>query len=105
MSFSATMAAHLRGQPLKTTRIVNLGRTRDLLAELDRVRKVILSGEEPDWYFASRDKQQKETVSLAGVFLKDPNQIMKSALRAYAIRTDGDAEDVGDPPAFQASRL
>lgn len=90
-----------RGGSLKNTNIVSLGRVRELLAEIDRARAAILSGEIEGIYAVFRHARAGETIYLAGVFKQDTRAATKAMLKLSAHR----ARTEDEPPLFQQSSL
>lgn len=68
------------------TKVVNLGVVRDLLAELDKVRAAVISGEVCGFHAAMQDADGRETIYLGGVYRQDPEAALKGALRASMAR-------------------
>lgn len=89
------------GKRLNKTKVISLGRVRDMLAEWEKVRVAILSGGITGFHTGLRSSSGKETIYLGGVFREDPMEAMKAILVASAARTR--VED--EPPLFQASSM
>lgn len=98
---SITSSAAALGTFLKNTKVINLGRVRDMLAEWDKVKAAILSGDIAGFHTGLRSATGREAIYLGGVFRDDPMEAMKAILKASAARTQ--IED--EPPLFQASMM
>lgn len=72
---------------VSSKKVVNLGQVRDLLAEWDKVKAHIVSGNIAGFHAAFRDTEQNETVFMGGVYRDDPSAAARSALRMSAYRT------------------
>lgn len=81
---------------MKTT-VVNLGIVKDMLAELDRVRQHVLSGNIAGFQSVFCDSQGGETIFLAGAYKHDPKQALAASLKLSAARAL--AED--EPPKLK----
>lgn len=81
---------------MKNTKVVNLGKVRDLLSEWDTVRKHILAGNIGGFQSMFCDTTGRETIYVGGVYREDPQKALKALLRMSAARAL--AED--DPPQF-----
>ena len=83
---------------MNKTKVVNLGKIRDLLAEWERVRQHIVSGEITGFQATFCDSASGETIFLGGVYKDDPAAALRAAMKLSAARTL--REDV--PPKFKA---
>jgi hypothetical protein len=70
---------------VKNTKVVQLGRVRDLLAEWEKVRQGILAGQVDGFHTALR-RGERETIYMGGVFLEDSEAAARAALKASISR-------------------
>lgn len=70
---------------MKHTRVVQLGKVRDLLAEWEKVRHGILAGEVDGFHTALR-RGKRETVYIGGVFKEDSEAVTRIILKASVAR-------------------
>ena len=77
---------------MQQTKIVNLGKVRDLLAEWEKVRAHIVTGHVTGWSATICDDEH-ETVYLGGVYQDDPAAALRAALKSSAARVL-----IEDPP-------
>jgi hypothetical protein len=68
-------------------KIVNLGLIKDLLAEWDRVRSHIVSGDITGFQTVFLDSDSHESIFTGGVCKDDPRAALKAALRLSMART------------------
>lgn len=86
---------------MKTTNVVSLGRVRDLLAEVDRMRAAILSGDMEGFYAVVKHRKTPERVYIGGSFKETPQAATRAILRVSAAR----ARTEDEPPLFQVSQF
>jgi hypothetical protein len=86
---------------VKNTKVVNLGKVRDLLAEWETVRKHILAGNISGFQSMFCDTTTgRETIYVGGVYREDPQKALKAMLRMSAAR----ALTEDDPPQFSVNK-
>lgn len=86
---------------MNNTNVINLGETRELLAEWNEVRVAILAGRVTGFH-AGVETPVGTTVYLAGTYQDDPMQAVRSLLKAAADTTKRVASCM---PQFRASRM
>lgn len=69
---------------MKNVQVINLGETRELLAELDKARSAILAGHTAGFYAGRISSTGEEEVFLGGVFRENATAAVKSMLKAAA---------------------
>lgn len=84
---------------MKNTKVVQLGRVRDLLGEWEKVRQGIISGEIDGFHTALR-RGERETVYMGGCFKNDSEAAARAALKASISRML--TEDQPLPMPFRA---
>lgn len=87
---------------MNRVRVINLGQTRELLAEWDKVRAAILAGHLSGFHAGVRTTLGVDTIFLGGVFRDDPMAAMHGILRASA---ECAMPPPSAPPAFVASMM
>lgn len=85
---------------MKTTNVVRLAKIRDMLAELERARKFILSGRAVGIQTSMQADDGKETVGLAGTYRDNPSSAVRAVFKATVLRQADD-----EPSAFAASQM
>lgn len=70
---------------MKNTKVIQLGRVRDLLGEWEKVRRGILAGEIDGFHTALR-RGKRETIYMGGVFKEDGEAAARAALKASISR-------------------
>ena len=84
-----------------TTKVVNLGRVRELLPQWETVKAAILAGKTQGFSVTLIDDEGRDTVYIGGVYREDSRKALRAAMQQSAARTL--LED--EPPLFQASNL
>lgn len=69
---------------MKNVQVINLGETRQLLAELDKARSAILAGHLAGFHAGFQRTSGEETLYLGGVYQRDPTSAVKGILKAAA---------------------
>lgn len=90
---------------MDNTRIVSIGRVRELLAVLDRARAEILSGRVSGVFAAFQDDATGESIYLAGSYKADPVAAMNAGMKAAASSSLSPLDEVAPPPRFRVSGM
>lgn len=90
---------------MKEQQVINLGETRELLAEWNEVRVSILAGQVSGFHAGVRNRNGDERVHLAGVYRDDPMEAVRSMFRAAAACADRPMAAPTEAPPFRASRM
>lgn len=85
---------------MKRTKVVILGSIREMLAELEKARKFVLSGHAAGVQTSLQSDDGKETVGLAGTYREDPSSAVRAVFKATVLR-----QPSGEDSAFQASKM
>jgi hypothetical protein len=68
------------------TRVVNIGKVRDLLMEWEKVRRHITAGRITGFQTVFCDSQDRETIYLGGVYRENPQAGIAATLKLSAAR-------------------
>jgi hypothetical protein len=79
------------------TRVVNIGKVRDLLVEWEKVRQRITSGQITGFQTVFCDGTNNETIFMGGVYRDDPQAGIAATLKLSAARMLDDDEWQGRP--------
>ena len=71
---------------MQKTKVIQLGRVRDLLGEWERVREGLISGELEGFSVTLFGNSGRQRIYLGGVCKEDPQEAAKAALRASMAR-------------------
>lgn len=85
---------------MKNVQVINLGETRELLAELDRTRAAILAGHLAGFYAGRLSTTGEGKLFLGGVFRDNPSAAVKSMLKAAAADARTRSLPEEENPAF-----
>jgi hypothetical protein len=81
------------------SKVVDLGKVRCLLSQLDKVRQHILSGGITGFQAVFLDSKSQETIFLGGIYQESSAMALKASLKLSAARTLTEDE----PPQFANS--
>lgn len=87
---------------MKNTKVVNLGRVRNLYAEWEKVREHFRSEAISGFQLSVIGANGKETLYVGGVYKEEPKRALRSLLRISAVRTLTEDEPL-EAPEFRAS--
>lgn len=71
---------------MTSTKVIQLVGIRDLLGQVEQLRKAVIAGRVQGWTATVMDDLGKESIYLAGVYKDDPEQALKAALKQSAAR-------------------
>lgn len=71
---------------MTSTNVIQLVGVRDLLGQVEQLRKAVIAGKVQGWTATVMDDLGKESIYLAGVYKDDPEQALKAALKQSAAR-------------------